>query len=104
AASALNDLGSVEHGVTNQAWPPHVLEKHLLPYYEQYPELLITADARSPSRLMMGPWTGVTSDVRQVLTDPEEHLEWSALFQLHLDASRAAGRPVLTLARLAAAE
>lgn len=100
AASALADLGSPEHGVNGAAWSAVALDKQLAPYFEQYGQLLVTADARGPSRLLIEPWQGQTSAVRQVLTDPEEHLEWSLRFLLHIDASRRAGRPVLTLASL----
>lgn len=100
AASALADLGSVEHGVSNAIWTAPVLDRYLSPYFEQYSELLLTPDARSPSRLLMDPWGAPQPRMRQVLTDPEEHLEWAATFQLHVEASRAAGRPVLTLVSL----
>lgn len=102
AASALQDLASPEHGVVSTPWTPRTLEKHLAPYYEQYPEILLTADARGPSRLMMDSWKTPEPMIRQLLTDPEEHLEWSAQFVLHVSASRAAGRPVLTLRSVSA--
>ncbi len=101
AASALQDLGSVEHGVSNSPWSALALEKQLAPYYEQYSEILVGGDARGPSRLMMDPWTVDAPSIRQILSDPEEHLEWSAKFLLHVPASRASGRPVLTLSSLA---
>lgn len=101
AASSLQDLGSVEHGVVNSLWTPQVLEKHLAPYFEQYSELLVDADARGPNRLLMDSWQAPSPTIRQLLSDPEEHLEWSATFQLHVEASRNAGRPVLTLRTLA---
>lgn len=100
AASALQDLGSVEHGVLNNLWTAQVLERHLIPYFEQYSELVLSADARGPSRLLMDSWQDPEPSVRQILSDPEEHLEWSAKLLLHVEASRKAGRPVLTLVSL----
>lgn len=100
AASAVSDLGAPELDVSNHIWTPLVLEQKLTPYFERYDAILLDADARSASRLFVQPWTDASPTVRQVLSDPDDDLEWSAVFRLHVDASRKAARPVLQLLSL----
>lgn len=100
AASAIVDLGSVEHGVASPLATPAYLEKQLSSFFEEFEHMLIDADARSASRLLIEPWTSATPMIRQVLTDPEQELGWTLTFRLHVDASRTLGRPVLSLAAI----
>lgn len=99
-ASALADLGAPESDVSNHIWTPNVLEQRLKPYYERYSVILTHATARGPERFIADPWHQPSPVVRQVLTDPEDDLEWSASFRLHVEATRQAGRPVLQLLSL----
>lgn len=100
AASAIVDLGSVEHAVQSPLATPGYLQKQLGPFFDEYAHLVVDADARSSSRLLIDPVTSPEPMIRQVLTDPEQELGWNLTFRLHVEASRAVGRPVLSLASL----
>jgi hypothetical protein len=83
-----------------QPWLPARVEQLFEPYFLEHELLLVDADARSASRLVIDRADPEHWLVRQTLSDPEEHHDWSLVFDLDLGRSRAAGHLVLSLAAL----
>ena len=63
-------------------------------YYDEHDEVLLDADARSPSRFV---YDRRAQTVTQILHDPDDTNEWRITARIDLDASRDAGRAVLEL-------
>ncbi|MDZ4754753.1 MAG: DUF3516 domain-containing protein [Phycisphaerae bacterium] len=68
------------------------------PYWAEYEAVLITADARGPEFF---DFDLVTGRVRQWILDPQDDRQWFVEGAVDMDASRAEGRPVLRVVRLA---
>jgi superfamily II RNA helicase len=80
---------------------PHAVEQLLAPYWAEYTELLVGADARSSSRVQIERSPSDTWSVRQTLSDPDENYDRALLFAVDLAASRREDRLVLTWLGLA---
>ena len=69
-------------------------EQALGAYWDEHDEIGTGADARSPALLLVEragrEWT-----VRQIIDDPEGHHDWAIVATVDLDASDAAGEPVI---------
>ena len=77
-------------------WKPEQLEEALEPFFEEHRELRFDPAARSPKHTLIEEAEGVWR-VRQVLVDPDEHLDWSIAADIDLARAREEGRPVLEL-------
>jgi hypothetical protein len=93
---------AAEAGVdgAGEAWTPPRAESLLAPYWAEYGELLVDADARSATRLLIERAEPERWRVRQILSDPEANHDHALVFELDLAASRQAGRLVLVLREL----
>jgi hypothetical protein len=101
AAAALSELpGRVTMDAA--AW-----EEALGAYWEEHETMEDGPAARAPELLMVersAPGEPRTWTVRQIIDDPEGHHDWAIVATVDLDASDAAGEPVvLTQSCLAAA-
>lgn len=80
-------------------WSPERLAEALAPYWAEYDSIDIGPDARSAGQLQSErderEWRLV-----QILLDPNADRSWHMRFDLDLEASREAVRPVLTLRSL----
>jgi superfamily II RNA helicase len=65
------------------------------PYWAEYDELRIDAEARGPQHFQLEENSGSRWLVSQSLLDPEEHLEWRLRLAVDLSASRDEGGVVL---------
>jgi hypothetical protein len=65
------------------------------PYWAEYDELRIDAEARGPQHFQLEENSGNRWLVNQSLLDPEEHLEWRLRLAVDLPASRDEGGVVL---------
>ncbi len=93
ASAALTDPpGKVAMGA--EAW-----EAALGAYWEEYDSMGTGPDARSPELLMLDRALAAdaarTWTVRQIIQDPEEHRDFAIVATVDLDASDAAGEPVI---------
>ncbi len=66
-------------------------------YYDEHDEVLLDADAHSPSRFV---YDRRAQTVTQILHDPDETNEWRITARVDVDASREAGRAVLELTHI----
>ena len=66
-------------------------------YYEEHDEVLLDAEARSPSRFV---YDRRAQTVTQILHDPDETNEWRITARVDVDASAEAGRAVLELTHI----
>jgi hypothetical protein len=66
-------------------------------YWEDYDEILLGPDARSPTRFI---YDRHTSTVTQILHDPDDSNEWRITARVDLDTSRLTGRAELELISL----
>jgi hypothetical protein len=101
AAAALTDPpGRIT--MTAAAW-----EAALGAYWDEHDEILTGADARSPRMLLIERHDGAhgprTWTVRQIIDDPEGHHDYSIVATVDLDASDAAGEPVIRTTSFSAA-
>ena len=73
-------------------------------YWEEYESIGTGPDARSPKLLMIdrtggaGAGTARTWTVRQIIDDPEGHHDFAIVATVDLEASDAAGEPVIRTA------
>jgi len=79
-----------------EVWFAPRLRQLLEPYWAEHEAILLDADARSASRAPIdeGPRHWV---LQQTLSDPEEHYDWGARFEVDLAASQQHNRPILRL-------
>src|SRR5690606_3137813 len=79
-----------------EVWSEPRLTETLSPYWEEYDEVVLDADARNPARAVIErdsrSWR-----LRQSLSDPEAHLEWALEFEVDLARSRDLNKPVMRL-------
>lgn len=94
-ATALEQLDA-----DDDAWTEEKLEESFAPYWETYEHLRTDPIARSPRNTMIEhgdkEWR-----VTQVLIDPEENQDWALEAVVDLGKSKEAGKPVVTLKRVA---
>jgi hypothetical protein len=86
------DLGALEPdrtGMSAADW-----EAALGEYFDQYESLDDSPAARSPDLLMIHR-SPRTWSVRQIINDPDGHHDWAILATVDLEASDAAGEPVI---------
>jgi len=81
-------------------WTRPALESLLAPYWAEHTQLLVDAAARSAARCQLDESAGNEWQVRQVLSDPEEHYDWALRLRVDLDASRRQGSLVMELLSL----
>jgi len=102
-AQALAGLEAASAALTDPPSRPSVTladwEAGLDAYWAEYDELLTGPDARSPDLLLVDrsrPPDGSRSwTVRQILLDPDGNRDFALVVQVDLDASDAAGEPVI---------
>jgi superfamily II RNA helicase len=73
---------------------PDDVERAMDPYWQEFDELLLDADARGPDRFRYDPGA---MTVTQILHDPLDTNEWRITARVDVDASREQGRAVLEL-------
>ncbi|MFK7991281.1 MAG: DEAD/DEAH box helicase [Sandaracinaceae bacterium] len=78
------------------AWTMTSLELAMKPYYEEHDALRYDPGARNPKHMLVTESDGAWH-VRQVMVDPEEMNDWSAVARFDLAACRDAGEAVLEL-------
>jgi superfamily II RNA helicase len=86
------ELAALEPG--RDSLSPADWEAALGDYFAEYEWLDDGPAARSPELLMIQP-AGRTWTVRQIIHDPEGHHDWAIIATVDLDASDAAGEPVI---------
>ena len=92
-------VGNLKEFKSEQAVTLDVLKAGLATYRLDHQGPLTDRRARDPKLLTITPDGNVTH-VRQTLLDVEEHNDWTFDFDVDIEASRASGRPVLTLLAL----
>jgi hypothetical protein len=83
------DLGALGPELDAAAW-----EAALGDYWEEHEAIDDGPAGRAPELLMIER-SGRTWNVRQIIADPEGHYDWSIVATVDLDASDAAGEPVI---------
>lgn len=78
------------------AWTPDRIAAALAPYFERHTTVRTDPAARAPKNTLVEEGEGAW-EVRQILVDPEDELEWSIAARVDLARARAAGGPVLEL-------
>ncbi len=78
------------------AWTPDRLAAALAPYFERHPSIRTDPAARAPKNTIVEAGDDAW-EVRQILVDPEDELEWSIAARVDLERARREGRPVLEL-------
>ena len=71
------------------------VERLLLPYWAEHQALLVDADARSSTRVHIERSPGEIWQLRQTLSDPDEHHDFALAFAVDLAASRREDRLVM---------
>jgi superfamily II RNA helicase len=96
AQDRFEELGRLEGdaparvAMSAEAW-----EEQLGAYWDEYEEMGSGPAARSPELLMIDRSAGRTWTVRQIIDDPEANHDWAIVATVDLDASDAAGEPVI---------
>jgi hypothetical protein len=95
---ATADLSTVNEGRGPFEWHWEALERAFEPYWSEHTALRLDPPARSAlnTRFEDEPREPGLR-VEQTLVDPDEHNDWSLVFHLDLEATRAAGEPRMTL-------
>lgn len=62
--------------------------------------MLLDGDARNAARAPIDAVNAERWTLRQVITDPEDHLEWAATFEIDVPQSRDHQRPIVRLVGL----
>jgi len=100
-AGALSVLDPPRDGTGDRARAPDDLEAAMASYRIEHGPIRFDPEARNLRHTHVsdaddgGGWR-----VEQMLVDPDMHNDWVAAFEVDLDASRGAGRPVMRLVRL----
>ena len=81
-------------------WPAPKLEDVFAPYFEEHEFIRMDADARNPKWLQINDDAKDVWIVRQTILDPEDHADWSLLFEVNLNASKLKSHPVMKLAEI----
>ena len=94
---ALSNLSSTEK-CENGAWTFEELKQRADAYYAEHKYIRLDPEARNVRHTYVVPSEDKrTWKVEQVLIDPDEHNDWKAEFRVDLEASRAAGEPIVRL-------
>jgi hypothetical protein len=90
------DLGALEGETPGRVtMNAHAWEEALGAYWDEYETLDDGPAARSPELLTIDRAQPRTWHVRQIINDPEGNHDWSIVASVDLDASDAAGEPVI---------
>ena len=90
------DLAGLESDLPGKAvMNAHAWEEALGKYWDEYDELGDGPAARSPALLMIEATTPRTWTARQIIQDPDGNQDWAIVATVDLDASDAAGEPVI---------
>ena len=82
-------------------WTPERLQKAVEGYYTDHERICLDPNARNARHTYVLPAEDKkTWRVQQMLVDPQEHNDWTAEFEVDLQASRAANEPFLRLKRI----
>jgi hypothetical protein len=96
AREAYEELGALDGA---KGWDASRWEKALAPYWEEYSDIGIGPESRSPSMTMVDKRGDVWS-IRHVLDDPEGDRDWALSAELSLSASDEADALVMTMSGL----
>ena len=77
-------------------WTPERIEAALAPYFERHRTIRTDPAARAPKNTLIEEHEDAW-EVRQILVDPEDELEWSIEARVDLARAREAGQPVVEL-------
>ncbi len=99
---ASEDYASARESLVNaEEWPAERLEETVSQFYLEHSRLRLDPEARNARNTYMErAEDGASWKVDQMLLDPEEANDWRAEFRVPLEASRAAGSPLLVLVSL----
>ena len=89
------DLAGLEGGEGKVTMHAAAWEEALGAYWDEHETLDDGPAARSPALLIIDRSTPRTWTVRQIIDDPEGHHDWAIVATVDLDASDAAGEPVI---------
>ncbi|WP_028066172.1 DEAD/DEAH box helicase [Solirubrobacter soli] len=90
------DLAALESDLPGKAvMNAHAWEEALGAYWDEYENLGDGPEARAPGLLLIEPGNAREWTVRQIIDDPEGNHDWSIVATVDLDASDAAGEPVI---------
>ncbi|MDA7627969.1 DUF3516 domain-containing protein [Verrucomicrobia bacterium] len=78
-------------------WPTPRLEDALAAYFEEYDQIRLDADARSPKWTQIGDISQEVWKVRQTLLDPNDNAEWALCFEVDIPKSKKESRPIMRL-------
>ena len=86
----------------NAAWTIDKIKQIMEDYYSSdHSRICTDTKARSPKHTLITPDPdGRIWQVQQIITDPDEHNDWSIDLSIHLEASRNASRPILKLLKI----
>ena len=94
ARDAWGSLAALE-GEGKVAMPAHAGRRRSGAYWDEYETLDDGPAARSPALLLIDRSSPRLWTVRQIIDDPEGHHDWAIVATVDLDASDAAGEPVI---------
>jgi hypothetical protein len=94
ARDAWGALAALE-GEGKVAMPAHAWEEALGAYWDEHETLDDGPAARAPALLIIDRSAPRLWTVRQIVNDPEGHHDWAIVATVDLDASDAAGEPVI---------
>jgi superfamily II RNA helicase len=98
---ALSGLPGTTRGEGNGVWTPEALKALVEPYYADHQWICMDPGARNRQHThVVKSEDRKTWKVEQIWVDPEEKNDWSAVFVVDLDASRAASQPIFILSGL----
>jgi superfamily II RNA helicase len=102
AAAALvardgRDAGDSPRPPTADDWTASRFEEALRPFFEEHPALRTDPAARAPDKTQVTRTDQGTWELVQVLCDGEGDDDWALSAWIDLEASRKAGRPVVTM-------
>jgi superfamily II RNA helicase len=84
----------------DEPWDGARLERALAPFFEEYPAIVFTPEARRPRRTLLKKTGPRTWDVSQVLLDPEGDDLWAVHGEIDLSGERDPEGPLLRLRRI----
>jgi len=96
ARDRYGDLAALESDLPGKAvMNAHAWEEALGAYWDEYEALGDGPAARSPELLMIEASAPRTWTARQIIDDPDGNHDWAIVATVDLDASDAAGEPVI---------
>ncbi len=100
ALDQLDETGQRLAEFSNQEkieWPTPRLEDALAAYFEEYDQIRLDADARSPKWIQISDISQEIWKVRQTLLDPNDNAEWALCFEVDIPKSKKESRPIMRL-------